>query len=170
MVVFGWSRDLIKVLRLCISYQTSLWMNPFYQCFIESAEKIYSFKFAFFSFFKGKLLNRYVKFGILIDKTNELNFASELIFSFVRNPDPNGDLCIYEKPEIDLPRDQYTPCPVKKGSLVIFDGLTIHQSDINRSDKSRFAYTFHVMETDNVKFLPENWIRLDPGQEFERIY
>lgn len=145
-------------------------MNPFNKCFIESAEKIYSFKFAFFSFFKGKLLNRYVKFGISIDKTNELNFASELIFSFVRNPDPNGDLCIYEKPEIDLPRDQYTPCPVKKGSLVIFDGLTIHQSDINRSDKSRFAYTFHVMDTDNVKFLPENWIRLDSGQEFERIY
>lgn len=53
---------------------------------------------------------------------------------------------------------------------MILDGLTIHQSDLNRSDKSRFAYTFHVMETDNVKFLPENWIRLPEGQEFERIY
>lgn len=94
-----------------------------------------------------------------------------LTFSFVRNPNPNADeLCIYEKPELKLPKDHYTPCPVKRGSLVVFDGLTIHPSDLNRSDRSRFAYTFHVMETDNVKFLPENWIRLPEGEQFERIY
>lgn len=61
---------------------------------------------------------------------------------FVRNPNRNGgDLCVYETSELNLPKDRYTPCPVKKGSLVVFDGLTIHQSDINRSDKSRYAYT-----------------------------
>lgn len=93
------------------------------------------------------------------------------MFRFVRNSDPNGgELCVYEKPALNLPKDQYIPCPVKKGSLVVFDGLTIHQSDLNRSDKSRYAYTFHVMETDNVKFLKQNWIRLPEGEEFERIY
>lgn len=89
--------------------------------------------------------------------------------SFIRNPDPNGDLCIYEKPDLDLSKDQYIACPVKKGSLVVFDGLTIHQSDLNRSEKSRYAYTFHVYDATS-KFLPENWIRLPEGQEFERLY
>ncbi|XP_037029674.1 phytanoyl-CoA dioxygenase domain-containing protein 1 homolog [Bradysia coprophila] len=94
-----------------------------------------------------------------------------LLNRFVRNPVPGrGDLCVYEKPDLNLPKEQYIPCPVKKGSLVVFDGLTIHQSDINRSDKSRYAYTFHVMETEGTKFLPENWIRLPEGEKFERLY
>lgn len=98
-------------------------------------------------------------------------FHKIVILSFIRNPDPNGDeLCIYEQPELNLPKEQFTPCPVKKGSLVLLDGLTIHQSDYNHSDKSRYAFTFHVMETDKTKFLPENWIRLPNGKEFERLY
>lgn len=67
-------------------------------------------------------------------------------------------------------QDQFIACPVKKGSLVIIHGLVIHQSELNRSNKSRYAYTFHVMETDNVKYSSENWLQLPEGEKFAELY
>lgn len=89
----------------------------------------------------------------------------------MRNSNSDSDeLLIYDKPTPPFPQDQFIACPVKKGSLVIIHGLVVHQSALNRSNKSRYAYTFHVMETDNVKYSPENWLQLPKGEKFAELY
>lgn len=89
----------------------------------------------------------------------------------VRNPDPNADeKLIFEKPAPEYSADSFTACPVKKGSLVLIHGLVVHRSDPNTSDKSRYAYTFHVMESHNVKYSPDNWLQLPEGEQFAELY
>lgn len=53
---------------------------------------------------------------------------------------------------------KYVPLEVEKGTLVIFNGNLIHKSHENKSDVSRHAYTFHVIEG-NANYLPDNWLR-----------
>lgn len=88
----------------------------------------------------------------------------------IRNSDKtSNEILIYDKPEVKYSQDQFVACPVKKGSLVIIHGLVVHQSESNRSTKSRFAYTFHVMESKNVKYSPENWLQLSEGETFPEL-
>ena len=47
---------------------------------------------------------------------------------------------------------------VKKGSLVLLHGRLPHYSCENNSEKSRHAYTFHVIEG-NSKYLDYNWLQ-----------
>lgn len=89
----------------------------------------------------------------------------------MRNSSSDSDeLLIYDKPTPSFSQDQFVACPVKKGSLVIIHGLVVHQSALNRSNKSRYAYTFHVMETDDVKYSTENWLQLPEGEKFAELY
>ncbi|XP_055324894.1 phytanoyl-CoA dioxygenase domain-containing protein 1 homolog [Sitodiplosis mosellana] len=89
----------------------------------------------------------------------------------IRNPVRNSDeFLVYDKPSPAYSQDLFVAAPVKKGSLVVIHGLVVHQSELNRSEKSRFAYTFHVMETDNVKYSPENWLQLPKGEHFPELY
>ena len=48
-----------------------------------------------------------------------------------------------------------------KGSLVLLHGLLPHWSGPNRSDRSRHAYTLHVIEGD-ARYLDDNWLRRGP--------
>lgn len=47
-------------------------------------------------------------------------------------------------------------CP--KGSLILIHGQVVHKSAGNASDKSRYAYTFHIVETQNTRFPETNWM------------
>jgi phytanoyl-CoA hydroxylase len=50
------------------------------------------------------------------------------------------------------------PLEAPKGTLVLLHGLLPHWSDVNRSDRSRHAYTVHVI--DGVADYPaQNWLR-----------
>jgi len=50
------------------------------------------------------------------------------------------------------------PLAVKKGTLIALDGLLPHMSKQNDSDRSRHAYTLHVVSAESA--LPEtNWLR-----------
>lgn len=42
------------------------------------------------------------------------------------------------------------PLDVKKGSVVMFDGAFVHFSDHNYSDKTRHAFTMHIVESKNT--------------------
>jgi hypothetical protein len=53
----------------------------------------------------------------------------------------------------------YVSAEVKKGTLVLIHGSVLHKSELNTSDKSRFAYTFHVIEG-TADYSDENWIPL----------
>lgn len=43
------------------------------------------------------------------------------------------------------------------GCLVLIHGTVLHQSFANKSDKSRHAYTFHIVEQENTEYSKENW-------------
>ena len=51
-----------------------------------------------------------------------------------------------------------TPLEVKKGTLIILHGRLPHYSCENTSDKSRHAYTLHIIDG-NCKYPAENWLQ-----------
>ncbi|KAK4694093.1 phytanoyl-CoA hydroxylase, partial [Lecanoromycetidae sp. Uapishka_2] len=57
---------------------------------------------------------------------------------------------------------------VKAGTLVLIHGNLLHKSEKNLSGKSRFIYTFHVIEGEN-EYDRKNWLQ-PPGKGFTRLY
>ncbi len=56
------------------------------------------------------------------------------------------------------PEERLVPLEVRKGSLIILNGLLPHKSLANRSSRSRHAYTLHVISSDCL--YPEtNWLQ-----------
>jgi phytanoyl-CoA hydroxylase len=49
------------------------------------------------------------------------------------------------------------PLEAKKGTMVLLHGLLPHWSDVNRSDKSRHAYTVHIIDG-AAEYPAENWL------------
>jgi ectoine hydroxylase-related dioxygenase (phytanoyl-CoA dioxygenase family) len=66
---------------------------------------------------------------------------------------------VHEGQEPQFPHEQFIPCPVKKGACVLIDGLVLHKSEHNRSDKSRHIYTFHIYDAGVAKWDERNWIQ-----------
>ncbi|PLB40981.1 phytanoyl-CoA dioxygenase family protein [Aspergillus candidus] len=59
---------------------------------------------------------------------------------------------------------------VKAGSLVLIHGNVSHKSDRNESERSRFAYTFHVIEgAEGWDYDERNWLQPSEGG-FSRVY
>ncbi|KAA8647155.1 hypothetical protein EYZ11_009566 [Aspergillus tanneri] len=61
---------------------------------------------------------------------------------------------------------------IKAGSLVLIHGNVLHQSEKNTSDRSRFAYTFHVIEgADGWEYDERNWLQPPKnGEGFSKLY
>ena len=59
------------------------------------------------------------------------------------------------------PEDRLVPLEVRKGSLIILNGLLPHKSLANRSTKSRQAYTLHVIGGD-CRYPETNWLQRSP--------
>ncbi|XP_063705225.1 phytanoyl-CoA dioxygenase domain-containing protein 1 [Culicoides brevitarsis] len=90
---------------------------------------------------------------------------------YVLNPDKNSkELLIYEKPTPIYPLSNFTSVPVKKGSLILIHNQVVHRSDNNRSNDSRHAYAFHVIETQNCVYAKNNWNQPKPGKPFPLLY
>jgi phytanoyl-CoA hydroxylase len=51
---------------------------------------------------------------------------------------------------------------VNAGTLVVFDGLLPHASAPNRSERSRLAYTLHIVEG-RAAWSPRNWLQRSAG-------
>jgi phytanoyl-CoA hydroxylase len=64
--------------------------------------------------------------------------------------------------ETPWPLDKLVPLEVTKGTLIILDGLLPHLSFANRSERSRHAYTLHLIEAASHYPL-DNWLRRAPG-------
>lgn len=56
------------------------------------------------------------------------------------------------------PTEGLVPLEVRKGALVILNGLLPHLSRANRSPRSRHAYTLHVIEA-GAHYPADNWLR-----------
>ncbi len=63
---------------------------------------------------------------------------------------------VYDDTPWDL--DKMIPLEVPRGSLIVLHGLVPHMSKENLSERSRHAYTMHVM-SGNQEFASDNWIQ-----------
>lgn len=59
------------------------------------------------------------------------------------------------------PEGATVPAEARAGTLVIFDGRAPHLSGPNLSDKSRHAYTLHVIDRSS-RYPAENWLQRSP--------
>ncbi len=59
------------------------------------------------------------------------------------------------------PEDKLLPLEVKKGSVIVLNGLLPHKSLANRSAKSRHAYTLHVI-SGSGEYPGTNWLQRSP--------
>ena len=59
------------------------------------------------------------------------------------------------------PEERLVPLEVRKGSLIILNGLLPHKSLANRSSKSRHAYSLHVIDGSS-SYPQDNWLQRSP--------
>ena len=72
-----------------------------------------------------------------------------------------------EQGEEEDDKEDYTMGEVKAGTLVLIHGNILHKSERNTSPKSRFIYTFHVIEGDE-KYDERNWLQ-PPANGFSKL-
>jgi phytanoyl-CoA hydroxylase len=75
---------------------------------------------------------------------------------FVR--DPAGGTKFVRLNEEPWPDEGLVPLEVPAGTLILLDGMLPHLSRINRSDRSRHAYTLHFIDG-ACEYPAENWLR-----------
>lgn len=81
---------------------------------------------------------------------------------FIRYADDRTELKVLDT--TPWPEDQQAkPLEVKRGTLVVFDGLLPHFSAPNRSAKSRHAFTLHIT-CGSSKYAKENWLQAQPSK------
>ncbi|KAI9694529.1 MAG: hypothetical protein M1822_000145 [Bathelium mastoideum] len=71
----------------------------------------------------------------------------------------------------EVKKEEYTMGPVKAGSLVLIHGNVLHKSERNISGRSRFIYTFHLIEGEHAgcRYDSRNWLQ-PTGGGFARLY
>jgi len=74
--------------------------------------------------------------------------------------DESGKMTFETLDDTPWPEGATVPAEAKAGTLVIFDGRAPHLSGANLSDKSRHAYTLHVIDR-NSRYPAENWLQRD---------
>jgi phytanoyl-CoA hydroxylase len=75
---------------------------------------------------------------------------------FVRNSDDTTTMRVLG--DVTWEDGPLVPLPVKKGAVILLDGLVPHLSKQNRSERSRHAYTLHAVSAESA--YPEtNWLR-----------
>jgi len=63
------------------------------------------------------------------------------------------------------------PLLTKAGTCVLLHASLVHYSEANNSDRSRHAYTLHIIEGDkNVIYPKDNWLQREDGKEFPAYY
>ena len=75
---------------------------------------------------------------------------------FVRAPGGGTRFRIFDP--TPWPDEGLVPLEVEQGTLVVLHGLLPHLSRVNTSDKSRHAYTLHLMEA-GAHYPADNWLR-----------
>lgn len=89
---------------------------------------------------------------------------------YMRNKDLNSqELLIFDRAAPCYPLSNFRPIPVRKGTCILIHGQVVHFSYPNKSETSRHAYTFHVIETKHVSYSKENWLQ-PPAEGFANLY
>ncbi|KAJ7703232.1 phytanoyl-CoA dioxygenase [Mycena rosella] len=64
--------------------------------------------------------------------------------------------------------DSYVLETCEPGDLILIHGSVLHKSERNSSDKTRFAYTFHMIES-GATYDEKNWLQPTAAMPFSRI-
>jgi phytanoyl-CoA hydroxylase len=72
--------------------------------------------------------------------------------------DQSGALVYEVLDETPFPEHRKVPVEAPQGTLVVFNGRAPHLSGPNRSDRSRHAYTLHVIDR-NSHYPADNWLQ-----------
>jgi phytanoyl-CoA hydroxylase len=83
--------------------------------------------------------------------------------------DGNNHLCTQIYDDSAWPIEKMIPLEVPRGSLIILHGLLPHMSKENNSERSRHAYTLHIMSGRHA-FAKDNWLRNTDGVEFSNLF
>jgi phytanoyl-CoA hydroxylase len=86
---------------------------------------------------------------------------------FERDPSGRGTRFVPPEPDTwDL--SDGVALPVRAGDLVMIHGAVVHWSEPNTSQRSRHAYTVHVLDAgeEGFNFPARNWIRRSDGNPF----
>jgi phytanoyl-CoA hydroxylase len=78
---------------------------------------------------------------------------------WVRSSNDGMQFEVYD--ETPWPEEELVPLEVSKGTLIVLHGLLPHRSLENRSDKSRHAYTLHVISAKS-DYPDSNWLQRSP--------
>ncbi|XP_048874660.1 phytanoyl-CoA dioxygenase domain-containing protein 1 [Brienomyrus brachyistius] len=89
---------------------------------------------------------------------------------FVRTPQGSNCLTDFVGQEKNYDSKLFIPTPVKKGGVVLIHGEVVHQSAQNTSNVSRHAYAFHIMESKDTRWSPDNWLQPSPELPFPPLY
>ncbi|KAI5967220.1 hypothetical protein KGF57_000435 [Candida theae] len=90
---------------------------------------------------------------------------------FVRKDGLNSG-CTFEQLLEDKPIEgDYKMVPCKAGSLILIHNSVLHKSEKNKSEKSRYAYAFHVIDG-VADYDKKNWLQVpyEGGSDFSRLY
>ena len=80
--------------------------------------------------------------------------------------------CTFEQLQKDKPVEgKYKLVPCEAGSLILIHNSVLHKLEKNKSDKSRYAYAFHVIDG-VAKYDEKNWLQVpyEGGSNFLRLY
>jgi phytanoyl-CoA hydroxylase len=61
----------------------------------------------------------------------------------------------------ELPTDGMVPLEAPRGTCIVLHGLLPHRSSANRSDRSRHAYSVHVIDA-RAHYRADNWLQRGP--------
>ncbi|KIV98585.1 uncharacterized protein PV09_09619 [Verruconis gallopava] len=87
--------------------------------------------------------------------------------TFVDNTGPQFPSATRFMDEEENSPGEYTVGEVKAGTLVLIHGNLLHKSEKNLSGKSRFIYTFHIIEGEN-EYDGRNWLQ-PPNDGFSKL-
>ncbi|KAJ3286915.1 hypothetical protein HK104_008837 [Borealophlyctis nickersoniae] len=89
---------------------------------------------------------------------------------FVRKPEGSGTMFVeIGSPVEDPPESAYVCEPCKAGTLVLIHGSVLHKSEHNRSEKSRWIYTFHMIEGE-YDYPKDNWLQPTSETPFTQLF
>lgn len=83
-----------------------------------------------------------------------------LVRRYIRSGKPDGPRYEWTGPMPIYAQQSYVNLSAKKGSLVLINGLLVHKSEPNRTDKSRMAIVFHAYDKSKCSFV-EGWLPTD---------
>mmetsp|Transcript_6074 Transcript_6074/g.8576 ORF Transcript_6074/g.8576 Transcript_6074/m.8576 type:complete len:103 (+) Transcript_6074:590-898(+) len=83
---------------------------------------------------------------------------------------PDRSLRFLGEPLREYEEASWASLPMNEGDLILLHGALLHRSAANRSQRTRLAYTFHIVERKACLWSPQNWLQRSPEVPFPSIF